>query len=68
MLIPRWSVKKNSIEFLSVLDLVLIPILLGLCTRVLCSHDLLEGSTLITNWGHLTGLFIVWESIVIVIP
>ena len=32
--------KKNLIEFPSVLDLVYILVLLGLCTRFLCSYDL----------------------------
>jgi len=45
---PRWSIKKNLIEFPSVLGLVYISILLGLCARFSCSHDLLECSTLIT--------------------
>jgi len=45
---PRWSVRKNLMEFFSVLYLVYIQIGLGLCTRFLHSHNLLECSTLIT--------------------
>jgi len=43
---PRWSVRKNSMEFFSVFGLLLICFTVGLCTEFLCSHDLLECSTL----------------------
>jgi len=45
---PRLSVRKNLMEFFSVLCLVYIQVGLVLCTGFLYSHDLLEYSTLIT--------------------